>query len=258
MKQAPTYANVDLAGFVYDDDEPETPARPRSRATPLAAALLGVAGIVGAGVWRMSSVRRASSRRKTGLWLGAAGSLALLAIARWQLQRVFSEMPRYEIERKLGSLEVRRYPSMRVADTVVDASWDDALKEGFRRLAGFILGGNDRRQKIAMTSPVLGSSTGAGEAFKVTFVLPEGVQPPAPADTRVEIREVAPRRLAVLRFHGRYDAEGILAGKKELAHALAVNGLHPRGEVTFAGYDPPYTLPLLRRNELWVELEESV
>ena len=261
MKQAPTYANVDLAGFVYDDDEPDTLARPRRRArraAPFAAALLGVAGLAGAGVWRMSSVRRASSRRKTGLLLGAAGSLALLALARWQLQRVFSEMPRYEVERKLGRLEVRRYPSMRVADTVVDASWDDALQEGFRRLAGFIFGNNDRHQKIAMTSPVFGSSAGSGEAFKVTFVLPEGVQPPAPEDTRVAVREVAPRRVAVLRFHGRYDAEAIVAGKKELAHALAVNGLRPRGDATFAGYDPPFTLPFLRRNELWVELEESV
>ena len=259
MKQQPTYASVDLAGFVYDDDEPEALTRPRSRArrvAPLAAALLGAVGLVGAGVWRMSSVRRASSRRKTGLWLGAAGSVALLALARWQLQRVFNEMPRYEVEKKLGPLEVRRYPSMRVVDTVVDASWDDALQEGFRRLAGFIFGNNDRHQKIAMTSPVLGSSTRGGEAFKVTFVLPEGVQPPSPGDSRVAVREMAPRRVAVLRFHGRYDAEGIEAGKRELAHALAEHGLHPRGEATFAGYDPPSTLPLLRRTELWVELEE--
>ena len=204
----------------------------------------------------MSSVRRASSRRKVGLWLGAAGSLALLATARWQLQRVFNEMPPYEVESKHGPLEVRRYPSMRVAETVVDASWDDALKEGFRRLAGFIFGNNDRHQKIAMTSPVLGSSTASGDAFKVTFVLPEGVQPPLPEDARVEVHEMAPRRVAVLRFRGRYDADGIEAGKKELAHALAMNGLQPRGEATFAGYDPPSTLPLLRRNELWIELED--
>jgi len=260
MKQEPTYTNVDLSGFVYDDDEPVALTRPRSRArraAPFAAALLGVAGAAGAGVWRMSSVRRASSRRRTiGLWLGAAGSLAVLAIARWQLQRVFNEMPPYELESKLGPLEVRRYPSMRVADTVVDASWDDALQEGFRRLASFIFGKNDRHQKIAMTSPVLGSSTRSGDAFKVRFLLPEGVErPPSPEDARVMVHEMAPRHVAVLRFHGRYNAEGIEAGKKELAHALAANGLRPHGEATFAGYDPPSTLPLLRRNELWVELD---
>ena len=100
MKQEPTYTNVDLAGFVYDDDEPLALTRPRSRArrvAPFAAALLAVAGAAGAGVWRMSSVRRASSRRTTGLWLGAAGSLALVALARWQLQRFFNEMPPYEL-----------------------------------------------------------------------------------------------------------------------------------------------------------------
>lgn len=254
--QAPVpYTSLDLSGFVYDDDEPLP--EPRSlarRAAPVAAALVATAAVGALGVWRLSSVRRASSRRR-GLGIGAAIGLAVVGLARWQLQRLTNPTPPYEVETKQGRLEVRRYPSMKVVETRVDATWDKALDEGFRRLAAFIFGDNDRSQKIEMTSPVLGTSD--GDAFRVTFVLPEGVSPPSPFDSRVKVTEMAPRRVAVLRFHGRYDAHGIEEGKKQLAHALAVNGLHPRGEATFAGYDPPWTLPLLRRNELWVELEET-
>ena len=128
-----------------------------------------------------------------------------------------------------------------------------ALDRGFRRLAGFLFGANDRHERMAMTTPVLG--TGDGDGYKVSFVLPEGVAPPAPDDARVAVTDLPARRVAVLRFNGRHDVLTIESHKRDLTHALATNGLKPRGEASFAGYDPPSTLPLLRRNELWVELE---
>ena len=220
-----------------------------SSAAPLAGTVLAAAGVL---VWRLASARRSRRRSYRGWWMAGAG-LAVVGVARWQLQRWFSPQPAYEVERDLGELELRRYPAVRVAATTVEGTWELALNEGFRRLAGFIFGKNDRRERITMTAPVLG--TGDGNGYRLTFVLPEGVVPPSPDDARVEVGELPSRRVAVLRFNGGHDALAIESHKRELAHALARHGLHPRGEATFAGYDPPTTLPVLRRNELWVELE---
>ena len=230
--------------------------RSRSRfLAPATATLTGVAA--GALAWRLAPIamkwRRRSSRRNLGIAAGLG--LAVLSLARWQLQRLFTPQPRHEVEMRRGRLEVRRYPSVRIAETTVDASWDQALEQGFRRLASFIFGANDAHAHLPMTAPVIG--TGDRGGFRLAFVLPEGIEAPTPEDPRVAVSDVPPRRVAVLRFNGRRDATSIESHKRELAHELAENGLRPRGEAFFAGYDPPSTLPLLRRNELWVELDDQ-
>ena len=233
-----------------------TAPRPaRSLARPMSALLASAASLL---VWRLASMAEERRRRKTTqrrLMITGGVVLTGLVLARWQMQRLFAHEPPYEVEEQRGLLEIRRYPALRIAETTVDATWEEALQQGFRRLAGFIFGGNDTRQRLAMTAPVLGTGNGAG--FRVAFVMPEG-HVPAPDDDRVGVRELPARRVAVLRFRGRYDASTIDARKKDLVHELAAAGLHPSGEASFAGYDPPSTLPLLRRNELWVELEPAV
>jgi hypothetical protein len=246
---------ANLAGVAsLEKMAPGAKARRRVRiGAPVGLALLAAAGVA---VWRLASIERERQRAKRrNLWLAGGASVALLAVARWQMQRLFAAEPAHEVEMKRGALEVRRYPSVRIAQTTVEGHWDQALNEGFSRLAGFIFGGNEGQKKIAMKSPVLG--TGDADGFRVAFVMPEGVTPSTPDDTRVALGELPARRVAVLRFNGRYDASAIEEHKRELAHALTANGLHPRGEVSFAGYDPPSTLPLLRRNELWVELDDQ-
>ena len=85
--------------------------------------------------------------------------------------------------------------------------------------------------------------------------MPEGVDLPHPDDTRILIRPLPSRRVAVVRFSGRYDDEAVQEKKRELMTRVESSGFVPRGEATFAGYDPPWTIPLLRRNEVWVEIE---
>src|SRR5690606_9269721 len=75
-------------------------------------------------------------------WIGA-GALAGAAFTRWQLARWFTPQPSYELERRIGELEIRVYGARWVAETTVsDVSWDQALDEGFRRLARYIWGDN--------------------------------------------------------------------------------------------------------------------
>jgi hypothetical protein len=236
-------------------------------------------------------------RNKT-LWL-ASGVAAGALITRWQFARWFSEEPDYEVEQREGSLEIRRYArSTRAETTVYARSWEEALDEGFKRLAGYIYGANHPRQlgalggsvsdsqhpagnaasgeRIRMTTPVTArsdrllvsssvpplphveSGTDADlEPYTVTFTMPKSVAPrslPVPDDSRIHLRAVPARRIAVLRYRGRFTFEEAADHARFLQEVLARAGLETRGEPEFAGYDAPSTLPWLRRNEIWVEL----
>jgi hypothetical protein len=208
---------------------------------------------MGSTIWGAGTRRL---RRRKAIGTVAIGVGAALALAAWQLQRMWTQGPRYELERRLGRVEIRRYAPRVVAETEVQASgFEQALNEGFRRLAGYIFGGNERAQKIAMTSPVTSSPEAGGRT--VVFGMPNdrGLGSlPRPKDSRIRLRDEPARRVAALRYHGRYRGAIAEAKAAELLAALRAGGLQPIGRVSFAGYDPPWRLPLLRRVEAWVEI----
>lgn len=218
---------------------------------------LGLAGLAGGGP-RMLRKNKALS----GLLVGAG----VLGIAKWQLDRFFTESPAYDVERVVGDLEIRRYPPRVVAETTVsNVDHDKALSEGFSRLARYIFGGNRERngvkaERIAMTTPVTAhrrsdASDASDQGFVVTFTMPRDhalEQLPIPDDARVRVRRADAERYAVLGYRGTY--RGGLAKEKqaELLALVRGAGLVARGEPLFAGYDAPSTLPSLRRVEAWV------
>ena len=192
-------------------------------------------------------------------------------VGRWQATRQFTEEPPYTVVRTLGgSIEVRRYEPMVVAETRVRASFDEASSEGFRRLAGYIFGGNQRRESLSMTTPVaieserLAMTTPVaiesenGEQI-VSFVMPPGRTMdtlPVPNDARVTLREVPARTIAVLTYRGTTTTEIIATQTQALRDALAHDGATPTGNPISSRYDPPWTLPMLRRNEIWIAVAE--
>ena len=194
-------------------------------------------------------------RRSPAPWIAAGAGLVGLGLAGWQLQRLFTPEPKRTVEPRRNGLEIRHYAPVRIAETNVDAPWQDALDEGFHRLAGFIFGGNAQKQRIAMTAPV--TAMRHAEGYALAFSMPEGVDLPHPDDPRILIRPLPSRRVAVLRFNGRSDDESVEDKKRELMALVEKSGFTPRGEPTFAGYDPPWTIPLLRRNEVWLEIEHG-
>lgn len=207
---------------------------------------------------------------KTGLFAGLA-LLVGAALVRWQAAGRFCEEPSYELEASLGAdAEIRRYASRVIAVTRVgDRDRDRAVNEGFRRLAGYIFGGNEGASSIAMTvpvtqagarlamtTPVTQASAGEG-GFEVTFTMPSGYSLatlPRPRDPRVELRALPAERVAVLRYSGLTSAEIVAARAEALRALLRARGETPTGEPVSARYDPPSTLPWIRRNEVWLHL----
>jgi hypothetical protein len=242
-----------------------------------ATSLLPVAGMLSGAVLLASS--QAGARRFGVTALGASLGLAL---ARWQWGRAFNWQPPYRVELEHGRLEIRRYGREAHAETTVEAaSWNDTLEHGFNILAGYISGGNAAGVKLPMTSPVLttvnepASRRSRSKGWKaptvcavdaltgrasrtMAFVMPGQLtldELPAPTDERVQLRVVPPRRVAALTFHGRYGGELPAQKRNELLFLAKCAGLSITSEVVFAGYDAPFTLPLLRRNEVLVEIE---
>jgi hypothetical protein len=192
--------------------------------------------------------------RRAGLIAGGLTAAGMSGF-RWQLQRLFNEEPDYQLEQRVGGLEIRRLAPRVEARTTVDVEdFDRGLELGFERLFGYISGGNRTGDTIEMTSPVTATHR---IGFTVSFVMPPGrTRPslPLPDDDDVILCEAPSQRIAVLRFRGRYNADNVGEHESELLRLVAEAGLEPVGPIVFAGYDPPSTLPLLRRNELWVEL----
>lgn len=192
---------------------------------------------------------------RNGLIAGGIAALALGAV-RWQMARWFTAEPAYSVEGRIGELELRRYPVRVDARAELEAKdIESALDRGFDRLACFLFGANTKNETLAMTAPVI--ATMRDGRYEVSFVMPPErtmSSLPSPEDHRVELREVPERRMAVLRFKGRHTKSNIEWRERELLEELVSAGLSAKGSVMFAGYDAPWTLPVLRRNELWIEI----
>lgn len=163
------------------------------------------------------------------------------------------EEPEWQLLDTLDKVELRLYSANIQAHTRLDNSGETSA--GFRRLAGFIFGGNDRSQAIAMTAPV--QQTLQGSEPLMAFTLPAEYalkDLPAPDDDRVVIVEVPEKTFAVIGFSGWATAAKVARYSKTLLKTLQQNSIAPVGAVNLNQYDPPWTLPFLRRNEISVEI----
>lgn len=160
------------------------------------------------------------------------------------------EEPSFKLERTIGDIEVRLYEKMVVVETVVDAPFREASNSGFRRLFKYISGENSAGKEFAMTAPVE-----MKQGWKMSFVLPEPPEQPLSKD--VTIREIPERRVAVLRYSGFWEPESINEKGAKLIETLkSANIKFLEDSLRSAAYDPPWTIPFLRRNEVHVDLEE--
>jgi hypothetical protein len=163
------------------------------------------------------------------------------------------EEPEWQLVDTLDSVELRHYSPSIQARTTLDDSGQTSV--GFKRLAGFIFGGNDRSQTIAMTAPV--QETLQDPVPTMAFTMPGEYDIddlPAPEDDRVVIVDVPERTLAVIRFSGWATRGKIASNSRKLLETLEDNGIEPVSGTTLNQYNPPWTPPFLRRNEISVEI----
>jgi hypothetical protein len=177
--------------------------------------------------------------------------------------------PRYTVVPSEEPFEVRRYEPYLVAETVVDATAEEAGNQGFRILAGYIFGGNKGARRIEMTAPVaqapvritmtapVAQSATAG-GYLIQFAMPAEwtlKTLPEPNDPRVTLREIPARTMAVLAYSGTWSQSRYEEHLKKLQDALEKAGLSWHGEPMWARYDPPWKPWFWRRNEVMVELD---
>ena len=166
------------------------------------------------------------------------------------------EKQKYRLVKSEKEFEIRHYPSATLATVYSNAnSYRQLSTPGFRKLAGFIFGGNETNTKIAMTSPVHMDINHKMSAM--SFVMPSKYDKqnlPVPNDTRVVLEESEAEYVAVLRFGGYASDAKISRTSEKLKSALDNQGITYNGNFRYLGYNPPYQF-IGRKNEIIVSIQ---
>ena len=164
------------------------------------------------------------------------------------------EEPSWTLVDTVETVELREYAPSIQAVTQLDHSGQTSA--GFQRLAGFIFGGNETGEKIAMTAPVE-ESLEANQPL-MAFTLPSEYELedlPEPADDSVQIQTVPGRTMAAIRFSGWATDGKVKRNTQQLIATLKQHGIEAVGTPSLNQYNPPWTPPFLRRNEIMVEVQ---
>lgn len=218
-------------------------------------------------------MRRKILKVLAGLILG----LIVAVLAGWTYVGYAStkgiETPAYTVVAEGKGYEVRAYAPYIRAEVTLKGGYRDTLYGGFRKVADYIFGNNTRRTEVAMTAPVLSEpapseniamtapvlSEPAGDAYTISFIMPSSYTLdtlPQPNNDQVKLHAVPETRFAVASFGG-YATESRCADKTaRLQEQLRADGLVAAGPPIVAQYDPPWTPPYMRRNEIQIPLAD--
>lgn len=159
-----------------------------------------------------------------------------------------TEKPSYAVIRKLeNGVEIREYSNQIWAKSPLGNE-----NRSFGILAEYIFGGNDRQEKIGMTAPVVTSRS------EMSFIMPARYDLenlPRPLNSQIKIDMVEPGRLAVLRFSGFSSPAKNEEEINRLLDVLKNHDIETEGEPFLMRYNPPWTLPPLRRNEVAIKVK---
>jgi len=192
------------------------------------------------------------------------------------------EEPKYEVLESNDNIEIRQYKDRIAAEVVTEGEQKRALDEGFMILSGYILGKNIRKRNTDMTaSPEANSSATIDESLYRSESIPMTAPVtafaskdnkwtirlfmpakysletlPTPDNERIKLVQVAPEKFAVLKFSGFSSKESFDKKATALRKFLAKNKIDAAGPEVDAYYDPPWTLPFLRSNEVMIPISQ--
>ena len=189
-----------------------------------------------------------------------------------------AEELKYDVISKSGDFEIRAYEPYVSAIATMKGPYEEVQGDLFRLLAAYIFGKNTTESKIAMTAPVQTNPEAQDSGEKIAMTAPVVLEPdregawkmsfsmpseytmqslPKPLDPQVTLVPVPAKMFAVIRFSGSFDDLDKRRSKaEELSKWLSTQSRYKKvSDPVFAGYDPPFTLPFLRRNEVMIEIE---
>lgn len=182
------------------------------------------------------------------------------------------EQPNYKIRSSVGKTEIRVYEPMILAEVLVQGLRTEAGKKGFRILADYIFGNNVVQRDIAMTAPVQQQGNKKismtapvkqeqeNNAWKISFVMPSEYSIttiPQPNNKKILLHRIPQKTYIVMRFSGANTNENIEKYEKELLDYTTDQKINIIGSPKYAFYNPPWTLPFMRRNEIIIEIHEE-
>jgi hypothetical protein len=184
------------------------------------------------------------------------------------------ETPKYKVLSKQENIELREYYPNLVAEVEVFGERNEAANEAFKKLAGFIFGDNIVKSKISMTAPVVQEKTidssqkiamttpvvqeKSGDSWKVRFIMPSEYTLetlPKPINNEIKIYEDKTKKYVVIRFSGFWSDKKLNKKASLLNDYVKQKNLTKLSEVIYNFYNPPFTLPFLRRNEIMYEVK---
>lgn len=190
-----------------------------------------------------------------------------------------TEEPQFSIIEKSEPFELRTYAPQLVAEVKVEGDLDTASSQGFRLIAAFIFGQNQVSQKISMTAPVAIETV---QSTKIAMTVPVGIEAskdsgkgvnqwvfsfvmpseytmatlPKPLNPLVTIRELPAQRRAAITFSGFYNEAKVLEKTKALEEWIKSKQWQVSGNPQFARYNPPWSIPFMRRNEILITVRD--
>ena len=191
----------------------------------------------------------------------------------FSVQLMATEEAEFTLIHKENNFEIREYSPRIIAQVSVSGNFNDSSSAGFKSLADYIFGNNvinDKSQKIAMTAPVVAAPTsekitmtapvlaeGKNSEWLISFVMPKEYSMeslPKPNNSAVVLIERPRERYAVVVFSGLVRESSYNEKATLLNEFVKIQGLSSVGSLLIARYNPPWTLPFFRRNELMVKV----
>ena len=167
-----------------------------------------------------------------------------------------NEQPDYSVLKKDNEFEIRQYTNFLTATVETDGERDEAIGKGFRILFKYISGENKEKENISMTIPVMQKSMGANK-WSISFVVPKKFNlqnVPRPDNASVKIINNSNLKVITITFSGLFSDGNIQESETKLRNYIKEKGLKIEEPPIYAGYNAPWTLWFLKRNEVLFKL----
>jgi len=191
------------------------------------------------------------------IFITASTTAILISCVLIRLFTSYVEKPAYSLIKSFDIIELRKYEPMIISKVKVSGNRSEAIAKGFKVLAKYISGYNLIQKKIDMTAPV--QQQYKEGSWEVSFIMPRVYLTasliPKPKNSDILIETVPPKYYYVIRFSGSHSTENIESNKKRLVQYIYSNQLKTRGSPKYSFYNPPWTLPFMRRNEIMIEID---